>query len=65
MRGDTMQKRDGQINICITKEEKEYWKRMALDCGYMNFTQFIRDAIDMKIQAHLEEKKGELKGLLF
>ncbi len=38
-----------QISVVVTPETKDRWKKEACTLGYMNFTQFIKDAIEEKI----------------
>ena len=38
-----------QISVVVTPETKDRWKKEACALGYMNFTQFIKDAIEEKI----------------
>lgn len=44
-----------QICVVVTPETKDRWKKEACALGYMNFTQFIKDAIEEKI---VQGRKG-------
>lgn len=46
-----------QICVVVTPEIKDRWKKEACALGYMNFTQFIKDAIEEKIAQGRKENK--------
>lgn len=46
-----------QISIVVTSETKDRWKKEACSLGYMNFTQFVKDAIEEKIEKSRKENK--------
>lgn len=46
-----------QVSIVVSDEVKNRWKKEACALGYMNFTQFIKDAIEEKITQGRKENK--------
>lgn len=44
------------INFRVTEDELKDWKEAALDQRYANFSQFIRDAIEEKIEIWRENQ---------
>lgn len=54
----TMEKKDKFFQMRTDKETYERWKSAAIDQRYMNFTQFVRDAIEEKIRRFEEKLDG-------
>lgn len=48
------EKKDKLFNLRVSKEELQTWKEAALDQRYMNLSEFIRDAIEEKIESWQE-----------
>lgn len=46
-----------QISVVVSDEVKDRWKKEACSLGYMNFTQFMKDAIEEKIEKGRKENK--------
>lgn len=46
-----------QVSIVVSDEVKNRWKKEACSLGYMNFTQFMKDAIEEKIEKGRKENK--------
>lgn len=46
-----------QISVVVSDEVKDRWKKEACSLGYMNFTQFVKDAIEEKIAQSRKENK--------
>ena len=42
---------DASFRIRVTKSDLQRWKEAALDQRYANFSQFVRDAIEEKIES--------------
>ena len=45
-----MEKKKAWLRIRVTREQLDDWKNAAIDMRYMNFSQFVRDAIEEKIR---------------
>ena len=45
-----MSEKNAWLRIRTTKDTLEGWKNAAIDMRYMNFSQFVRDAIEEKIR---------------
>lgn len=46
------------INFRVTADELKDWKEAAIDQRYANFSQFIRDAIEEKIEFWRENQEN-------
>lgn len=44
-------------NLRVSEEELQFWKEAALDQRYMNLSDFIRDAINEKIEIWEESQE--------
>ena len=44
-----MERKDGYFRVKVEASVLEDWKNAAIDMRYMNFSQFVRDAIEEKI----------------
>lgn len=45
-----MERKDGYFRVKVEASVLEDWKNAAIDMRYMNFSQFVRDAIEEKIR---------------
>lgn len=45
-----MEDKKAWLRIRVTREQLDDWKNAAIDMRYMNFSQFVRDAIEEKIR---------------
>lgn len=45
-----MEKKDGYFRVKVEASVLDDWKNAAIDMRYMNFSQFVRDAIEEKIR---------------
>lgn len=45
-----MERKDGYFRVKVEASILEDWKNAAIDMRYMNFSQFVRDAIEEKIR---------------
>lgn len=45
------EKKDKTYQLRVSKDELQAWKEAALDQRYMNLSEFIRDAIEEKIES--------------
>lgn len=54
-----MEKKNKTYQIRVTEDELRFWKEAALDQRYMNLSDFIRDAINEKIEFWNENQDGE------
>ena len=46
----SMEEKKAWLRIRVTREQLDDWKNAAIDMRYMNFSQFVRDAIEEKIR---------------
>lgn len=47
-----MEEKKAWLRIRVTREQLDDWKNAAIDMRYMNFSQFVRDAIEEKIRLY-------------
>ena len=52
-----MKKRTKTYQLRVSEEELQAWKDAALDQRYMNLSDFIRDAIEEKIEIWSENQE--------
>lgn len=52
-----MEKKKKLYNLRVSEEELQFWKNAALDQRYMNLSDFIRDAINEKIEIWEESQE--------
>lgn len=45
-----MERKDGYFRVKVEASVLNEWKNAAIDMRYMNFSQFVRDAIEEKIR---------------
>lgn len=45
-----MERKDGYFRVKVEASVLDAWKNAAIDMRYMNFSQFVRDAIEEKIR---------------
>ena len=45
-----MEEKKAWLRIRVTREQLDDWKNAAIDMRCMNFSQFVRDAIEEKIR---------------
>lgn len=54
-----MEKKDGYFRVKVEASVLDDWKNAAIDMRYMNFSQFVRDAIEEKIKRY-EDRRTNL-----
>lgn len=58
-----MEKKDGYFRVKVEASVLDDWKNAAIDMRYMNFSQFVRDAIEEKIRRFNEQRGFDTKTL--
>lgn len=56
-----MEEKKAWLRIRVTREQLDDWKNSAIDMRYMNFSQFVRDAIEEKIIRYKNDVKASSK----
>lgn len=56
-----MEEKKAWLRIRVTREQLDDWKNAAIDMRYMNFSQFVRDAIEEKIIRYKNDIKVSSK----
>ena len=56
-----MEEKKAWLRIRFTREQLDDWKNAAIDMRYMNFSQFVRDAIEEKIIRYKNDIKVSSK----
>ena len=51
-----MERKDGYFRVKVEASVLDEWKNAAIDMRYMNFSQFVRDAIEEKIRRFNEQR---------
>lgn len=58
-----MEEKKAWLRIRVTREQLDDWKNAAIDMRYMNFSQFVRDAIEEKIRRFNEQRGSNTDSL--
>jgi len=58
-----MEEKKAWLRIRVTREQLDNWKNAAIDMRYMNFSQFVRDAIEEKIRRFNEQRGSNTDSL--
>ena len=56
-----MERKDGYFRVKVEASVLDEWKNAAIDMRYMNFSQFVRDAIEEKIRRYKNDVKVSSK----
>lgn len=59
----SMEEKKAWLRIRVTREQLDDWKNAAIDMRYMNFSQFVRDAIEEKIRRFNEQRGSNTDSL--
>ena len=56
-----MERKDGYFRVKVEASVLDKWRNAAIDMRYMNFSQFVRDAIEEKIIRYKNDVKASSK----